>query len=59
MMVKRRLPRGGSYDVVDRIYGDSDLQEDQRKRKSVSSRRYKLRQRLTMPYETREHRQGS
>ena len=59
MMVKRRLPRGGSYDVADRIYGDSDLQEDQRKRKSVSSRRYKLRQRLTMPYETREHRQGN
>jgi hypothetical protein len=44
---KRRLPRGGSYDIIDTVYHDGDLQEDQKKRKLVSSRRYKLRKRLT------------
>ncbi len=36
-ITKRRLPRGGSYDIIDTIYHDGDLQEDQKKRKLVSS----------------------
>jgi len=46
-IAKRRLPRGGSYDIVDSMYRDGDLQEDGKRRKLVSSRRYKLRKRLT------------
>lgn len=48
---KRRFPRGGSYDIIDRSYPD-DLAEDPKRRKLISSRRYKLRKRLVEPYET-------
>ena len=44
---KQRLPRGGSYDIIDTIFRDGDLQDDQKRRKLVSSRRYKVRKRLT------------
>ena len=46
----KRLPRGGSYDIIDRTYAD-DLGKDQKRRKLISSRRHKLRVRLLKPYE--------
>ncbi len=56
-MKKKRLPRGGAYDIIDRSYSN-DLAEDQKRRKLISSRRHKLRRRLVKPYEldvTREN----
>jgi len=50
-MTKRRLPSGGSYDIVDHLYQGDDWEEQQRRRKLVSSRRYKVQQRLVKPYE--------
>ena len=47
---KKRLSRGDSYNIIDRIYHD-DLKEEQKRRKFILSRRDKLRRRLVKPYE--------
>jgi hypothetical protein len=52
-MTVRRLPRLDSYDIADQLHPDGDSGQEQRRRKAVSSRRYKVSQRLVKPYETR------
>jgi hypothetical protein len=59
--VPKGLPFGGSYAIIDEVYGDevrvgdavykeTDLSNDQQRRKAVKSRRHKLRKRLVEPY---------
>jgi hypothetical protein len=40
----------GIYDIMDKVYEDGDLSEDQQRRKTIKSRRYNLRKRLIEPY---------
>ena len=47
---KGPLPNGGIYDIVDEVYGESDLDLDQPRRSIIKSRRHKLRGRLVEPY---------
>jgi hypothetical protein len=44
------LPNNSAYEIIDNIYGESDLEQDQMLRKTINYRRSKLRKRLVTPY---------
>ena len=48
-MNQKHLASGGSYDIIDNMFED-DLSQDQKRRKLIKSRRYKLGKRLIEPY---------
>ena len=50
-MDQKKLPSGGSYDIIDKVFKD-DLNQDPRRRKLISNRRFKLRKRLIEPYDS-------
>jgi hypothetical protein len=54
-VAKGQLAPNEAYDIIDKIYGtDDSMENDQKRRKLVASRRNKLRKRLVKPYEASE-----
>lgn len=46
-----KLPRRGLYEIVAETYEEGDVTEDEQRRKTVKTRRHRLRERLVKPYE--------
>lgn len=45
-----KLAVGEAYNIIDDLYGENDITQDQKRRKLVASRRHKLRKRLIEQY---------
>ncbi len=45
-----KLAVGEAYNIIDGLYGENDMTQDQKRRKLVASRRHKLRKRLIEQY---------
>jgi len=52
LRIGETLSRGEAYDIVDDVYEHEDLDDDQKRRKLVASRRHRLRKRLIEPYQS-------
>ncbi len=50
-IAENRLPRRGLYEIVADNYDWGDVSEDERRRRTVKTQRYRLRKRLVKPYE--------
>lgn len=48
---ERPLSSGAAYEIIDELFPDRDLSQDQKRRKLVKSRRAKLYERIVKPYE--------
>jgi len=47
-----KLLRGEAYKIIDDLYGDDDITQDQKRRKQIASRRHKLKRRLIDKYKS-------
>lgn len=50
-LAQRRLPKRALYEIVAETYEFGYMNEDERRRKTVKTRRHRLRKRLVKPYE--------
>jgi len=50
-IAKKRLPSRGLYEIVADTFNEGDIDEDEQRRKTVKTQRYRLRKRLVKPYE--------
>ncbi|MFC1904785.1 hypothetical protein ACFLXT_03365 [Chloroflexota bacterium] len=50
-IAENRLPRRGLYEIVADTFDESSVSEDEQRRKTVKTQRYRLRKRLIKPYE--------